>query len=227
MKDIKSYLIDFVEGRVSVPEFIEHCESHPELLDYLTSVADPETQSCNGHYEIDENGRYKFIVDQPYNAKATIEFLLNLNDPDTLGKYLNIHDHIARVLTATFPEEPIKVDQTLRDKFRFMISACPGYIGGTEVDHLIEEQLELLPEGLSKAERTKLFKERMKEIFHIEGRKFPYWVQSPDWPMGSNGKPMRFVKQIRAKGKLAIVSFTTYYFVDVETGEQRIVEQFS
>ena len=62
----------------------------------------------------------------------------------------------------------------------------------------------------------------------IEGRKYPYWVQSPDWPIGTGNKPMRFVKLIRAKGKLYDqLMFTTYVFEDVDTGEQRTIDQFT
>ena len=229
MESYKSYLIDFVEGRVSAPEFIAHCEKHPEVLEYLTHVADPRTPCGNGHYEVGEDGKYIFIVDEPYNASEVHRSILNApTGGSILGLYLNVHGHIARVLTATFPNEGIKVDQTLNDKFMFLITACPGSIGGTEVEHLIEEQLALLPEGASKAERTKLFKERIKALFHIEGRKYPCWVQSPDWPIGTEGKPMRFVKQIRAKGKLYdMIMHTTYIFEDVDTGEQKSIVQFA
>ena len=42
MIEIKKYLIDFAEGRISVSDFIEYSKEHPEILDFLTNIADPK-----------------------------------------------------------------------------------------------------------------------------------------------------------------------------------------
>ena len=41
-------------------------------------------------------------------------------------------------MTTAFPEDGIVIDQTLSEKFDFMLDACPEYIGGPEVDHLLD-----------------------------------------------------------------------------------------
>lgn len=69
------------------------------------------------------------------------------------------------------------------------------------------------------SERTKAGKEAFWEVFHIKNRKFPRWVQGPAWPMGKNS-PMEYLGQ-RRDGELVALRFR-----DVDTGEDRIVEQF-
>lgn len=62
-------------------------------------------------------------------------------------------------------------------------------------------------------------KETLWNAFHIKDRKFPRWVQEADWPMGKNS-PMEYLGQ-RKDGELVALRFR-----DVDTGEERIVEQF-
>ena len=109
-----------------------------------------------------------------------------------------------------------------------MLDACPEYIGGPEVDHLLDELLETLPEGLSKTKRVKLYREKLKELFPMRDKKYPRWVQEAEWPISESGKPMRFVAQKKANGKAyAEIMLTHYIFEDVDTGEQRIINQFT
>ena len=75
---------------------------------------------------------------------------------------------------------------------------------------------------------TPLMSNIIKELFHIESNKYPRWIQSPEWPIGENGVPMRFVSQKRKKGKeYETILYTEFLFEDVKTGEQRVVEQFT
>ena len=93
---------------------------------------------------------------------------------------------------------------------------------------VIEDILDSVPETLPKSKRIKEVKSRIKEAFHVSGIIYPRWVQEAEWPVSPNGKPMRFVKQKRKKGKeYENMLYTLFYFEDVDTGEERIVEQFT
>ena len=35
---IKEYLYDFTEGRISVPQFLDDIEKHPEILDWIQEL---------------------------------------------------------------------------------------------------------------------------------------------------------------------------------------------
>ena len=78
------------------------------------------------------------------------------------------------------------------------------------------------------SKRIKEVKSRIKAAFHVSGIIYPRWVQEAEWPVSPNGKPMKFVKQKRKKGKeYENMLYTLFYFEDVDTGEERVVEQFT
>lgn len=58
----------------------------------------------------------------------------------------------------------------------------------------------------------------LNELFHIEDKKYPHWVQEPEWPMGEKS-PMKFIGQERTGER---VRFT---FRDADTDEERVIEQ--
>ena len=62
--DIKSYLIDFAEGRINVSDFIEYSKEHPEILDFLTNIADPKFKTTIVHKEIGDNGWSQYIPEE-------------------------------------------------------------------------------------------------------------------------------------------------------------------
>lgn len=221
-------MIDFTEGRVCVPDFIEYCEKHPEILDFLTKIADPKFKTCIVHKRINENGFAQFIPEElPFDANLFLTEQLKAND-GRLGAYLNIHSLFSQVLTTAFPDEHIVIDRTLIDKFKFVLEACPEHIGGQEVEDLLERILESLPANFSKTKRIKIYKEQLKLLFHLEPNKYPRWVQGAEWPMGEDDVPMKFISQKRKRGKAyENMFYTEFLFEDVKTGKQRAVEQFT
>lgn len=223
----KQFWVDFAEGRIDVPGMLAETEKRPELLDWLTGIADPKFKTTVVHRETDEDGYTTYTPEElPFDAKMQIEEYIHRDRGGNLGKFLNVHDLFSRVLTTAFPDEGIVIDQRLSKKFGFMLDACPEYIGGPEVDHLLEELLEELPTDLSKAKRVKLYKEKVKDLFPMAGKKYPRWVQEAEWPLSSSGKPMRFVEQ--KKGEHYKTTMQTYFiFEDTDTGETRTVEQFT
>ena len=84
------------------------------------------------------------------------------------------------------------------------------------IDRIIAE----VPENMPKTKRKKLVKDKIKEAFHVTGRSYPRWIQSPEWPM-SGGVPMKFVGTvIKCGGEVY-----EHHFADVETGERCTVEE--
>ena len=228
MIEIKKYLIDFAEGRISVPDFIKYSNEHPEILDFLTNIADPKFRTTIVHKKIGDDGWPQYIPEElPFDAKLDLQEELKTGG-GILGKYLNIHGVFSNVLVTAFPNDNIVIDETLHNKHLFMLDVCPEYIGGEEVDNLLMDLLETLPDNLSKTKKVKFYKEQLKSLFHIELNKYPRWIQEAEWPMGEDGIPMRFISQKRKKGKTyETMLFTEFLFEDVKTGKQRIVEQFT
>ncbi len=228
MIEIKKYLIDFAEGRISTPDFIKYSQEHPEILDFLTKIADPKFKTTVVHKTIGENGMPQYVAEElSFDAKLFIDEQRKRAN-GSLELHLNIHGLFSSVLVTAFPDYNIVVDETLRNKHLFMLDACPEYIGGEEVDDLLVDLLQTLPDNLSKTKKVKLYKEQLKSLFHIESNKYPRWIQEAEWPMGEDGIPMKFISQKRKKGKsYDTMLFTEFLFEDVKTGKQRIVEQFT
>ena len=129
---------------------------------------------------------------------------------------------------AVFGDDPaLWITGAVRNSSGRVESVC---IGGVEVEEagIIEDILNSVPETLSESKRIKEVKSRIKKTFHVSGIVYPRWVQEAEWPVSASGKPMRFVKQKRKKGKeYENMLYTLFYFVDPDTGEERIVEQFT
>lgn len=232
MDEMKRFWIDFVEGRISVPEMLRQTEEKPELLDWLTSIADPKFKTYTVQKETVEGFYPRYTpIEHPFDAKLQIQVYVYEGQGgggSELGRHLNIHGYFSQVITTAFPDDGIVVAETLHEKFMFMLDACPQYIGGHEVDHLLDELLEEIPAELSKTKRAKLYKEKIKAMFHVTGKKFPCWVQDAQWPISPSGRPMRFLEQKRKKGKAyANMLYTQFVFEDVDTGEIRVIEQFT
>lgn len=220
MTNIKQFVIDYIEGRVPSKDFINILWQDDSIFEWLQSIV-PE--GMIGYYDIVSSSGETQEVICPYDVKRTVEKLINLKGGTRLGKELDIHYEISQLLIKALPNESIKEDKTLEKKFNFLLDACPDYIDGEEVNEseILERLLNELPEGLNKKQRIKLFKEKIKAEFHVEGQKYPRWIQGGEWPY-SNGKPMRYLGQkSKAKGE-----YYEYYFEDIETKERRTVTQF-
>ena len=103
-----------------------------------------------------------------------------------------------------------------------MLTVCPEYIGGTEIETagIIDNIYDKLPQSLSQSKRCALFKKQLKTIFHVTDKRYPRWIQEPEWPMGKLS-PMKFVKQqSRFKGEARL-----YTFQDVDTNEFKTIFQ--
>ena len=170
---------------------------------------------------------YTTIQETPYNVKS---MYFRNKTKSKLWTYVNIQSWLFRLMSELYPEDVIKKDESLYEKASFMIDVCPEYVEGHEIDEagIIEAIIEQVPEALPKSKRTKQIKKLIKKEFHIKGAKFPRWVQGGEWPVSKSGKPMRFVEQKRKKGKAyENMLYTIFVFEDVDTLEQRIIEQFT
>ena len=105
-------------------------------------------------------------------------------------------------------------------EYSFRLDVCPEYYEGCEVESAISEKLlEIFYSGGTMAARKQAARAWLREYFHIEGKHRPYWAQGGQWPMGKNS-PMQYISRKR-DGELVQLLFR-----DVDTSEERTVEQF-
>ncbi len=74
------------------------------------------------------------------------------------------------------------------------------------------------PQGLTYAQKLKWGSFKIKDLFRYVNKK-PSWIQQPEWPI-KDGTPLLFVCQ-----KTAEEGFEQFFFFDVKTGEEVVIEQ--
>ena len=226
MNNIKKYIYDFVEGRVNAKDFITEIEKDPSVIAWMQSIVPPGKQM---QIPVPANPGDPYRPYRTENVPYDVAYQIwiwcrNASVSSgfrkaSLAHQLNVHGEIARLMAEAFPDDPPKPDPTLHDKFCFLLDVCPSYIGGSEVEEsgILEEILNAVPKDLSKTAAKKWAKERIKELFHIKGRHYPYWIQEPEWPV-FQGKPMEYVRTVRDS-----VEYQTHVFRDPHTGVERFV----
>lgn len=108
------------------------------------------------------------------------------------------------------------------DEFIFFLGVIPYAIEGSEAERYVHLEIApRFPSTLSKTARIKLIKAAIKEEFRTETKSFPRWLQSSEWPLGSDGKPAIYLGNKR-KFNGEVVE---YYFRDGATNEQITITQ--
>ena len=218
MQDIKQYVIDYVEGRVPSKEFRSKIVTDSSIVKWLQSIV-PKEKEMLIIEGIDDYGK-AIIKYVPYN----VEYMIQNNwkcPKGTTGKELNMIHEIFRLLKEAFPELNLVIDKTLDNKFNFILDACPEYLDSVEIENagILDNLMDEIPNTLPKTKRINEFKKKLKEMFYVEGQKYPRWIQSSEWPLSKTGKPTKFLRQ-KSKGEI-----TYYYFLDVDTNEEIEVMQ--
>lgn len=221
---MKKYVKDFIEGRVEPRTFITESLENPEVLNWIQTII-PEGATFDKAIRTQrEDGLLDIAIEKgiPYDIHDEWEER-KFYGIYTTGEMLNIHHTLTRFYSIAFPNEELTPDNSIEERFVFFLETVPEYIGGEEIDsnRILESLYESLPEGLGKTKMKKMFKDMVKEKFHIEGRKYPFWLQSPEWPLGKDNEPMKYVS---SKGNMQM---KTYIFEDVKTAEKKEIVQFT
>ena len=196
-------IIKFVEGDITIAEFMDQLKKELELQQYLRENM-PKTLLRFRDIEISNND----IVDCFQKTFCWKK----------IGDALSIH-----YLVKTWLKENnilAKPTEIYSEKFGFLLDVKPDYINGEQAESLIDEIIQSVPETMSKTKRIKEIKAKIKEAFHVEDKKYPRWAQDTDWPFSKTGKPLKYLSR-KTDGDLV-----QHTFVDVDTGEETIVEEF-
>ncbi len=207
MENAKNIVFDFIAGNISPGEFIQKLNTTNDIYNYLQSII-REKALCLAGFE-----------DSPYDVRVVLGWIMADDNCSRYFTYLNLHHEISRLLREAYPEKTFEISTSIEDRYNFYLLSIPDYIKGVEVTHFIDDIIDSFPSDMKKGERVKRCTEELKKAFHIEGRKFPRWLRGAEWPMGSGGVPMRFVKQERIEGGCR------YIFIDIKNDEKRIIEQ--
>jgi hypothetical protein len=215
-------VLDYITGKVDSEVFKEAWYASPEIGLWLECLIDLKSP-LPPEWENAPLGMYRLMIHKHYDGSLLkcIESseAFKADYGTKLPKWLEIgwyFDLIASIIVIAFPEiTPTTIYENERDFYRNTVG---DYIGGVAVEECIANTIQQYPPSMPKTKRKKEAKAAIRALFHIEGSKYPQWIQEPAWPMGKYS-PMAYVSRKR-NGELV-----QFLFQDVDTHEIKVVEQ--
>lgn len=205
-------IIDFVSGKLTYAQFETMFTEDPTIWDLAQSLLTPEIMENADHPFWSRSNRSRLESNNYIVQYACLAF-----GYDALGQ-VTTHRMLGELVSYRYPDVVLRDPPALSaDDLREKLGM--DYLGGAEVDGLIDELLRGKPDDISVSKFLTTVKQQLRALFHLTPRKYPRWVQEPEWPMGSQS-PMAFVSQQKT-GELM-----EYTFQDADTRQQRIVRQF-
>ena len=212
-------VIDYVSGKISSELFKELWYSDDSIQKWVDGLIDlrselkPEWANLPYH-------EYRMAIHKHYGG-SPLKFIIASEKSRHAyrPKWLDIGWHfqtIAAVVVVAYPN--VKPTNYYDNEQDFYVSSIGSYIGGGEVENVVFDLLNQFPATMGKKKRRTEAKKAINNYFHIEGTKYPRWVQEPEWPMGKNS-PMEYISQKRSGDRVR------FLFKDVDTGEIREIEQ--
>lgn len=162
-------VLDFVEGRLSPLDFVEHFRSNPRFQNLLEN--DPHRPA---HTYIGA-GTYTFLESCDFDEPGGI-----LNAQAALSEYLE-RNHINHTPTSQYS-----------DFYDVLISAYPPWLS-PDTKYL---QQYVLPSrsGREGDDLKQWLQDELSKRFRYMSS-LPDWIQNPEWPI-SNGRPLVFLGQL-------------------------------
>lgn len=204
----------FLSGKMCISEFKTLYKSDPMIKKEIDSIIQDDAKK-NPEHSLWRKISYEAFEEVEFSLSRSLEEDGAFNG--SLGDDLNLHGLISSFYKYYHPD--FKSTEIYVKRYEFYLEAVSEYYEGPEVrsllDSVIRDNLSIIP----KTKRIRETKAWLKELFHVDDGKRPYWIQGPEWPMGTKS-PMKYVKRV-GKGEEA-----DYYFEDVDTKEIRIVTQY-
>jgi hypothetical protein len=234
---IKPIIHDFVVGLTPMDVFAELLRQDDAIVDYLQSIVDyiaeqdidVQRASEARPYIADLILKYRELSNRMQRLAPdycpTVKQYLGKHCPQTAGGAIVIHGTVADI----YYQIDSKAQRTNQyiEAYSFSLEVLPSYLGGADAENYISRCIiAKLPANLSKSAKKKLVKEEIKRLFKTETKGFPRWIQAAQWPMGTDNLPMVFRKQVKHKAVTEHDDYVEYFFVDEQTGEERVIRQY-
>lgn len=178
MEDLQ-IAINFVEGNIPVEEFMGRAMEDASLFETLQTLIPPGTTRC-----VQKIIGGKLITQSvTYDIK---EYCTELYATGTLDARVNIFAAVRDAVLSKYPNTT--VNQSLIEKFVFILNHTPNYIGGADAEIVLEQ----IYDSMGIAKKPKIYKEIVKDTFMC-ANKPPIWIQAPEWPVNAKGEPFQFL----------------------------------
>ena len=191
-------LVGFAEGRIDAPAL-------------EAALATGEMKALLGVFE---ESRYPALTNH-YRR------LFNNQDRTTLGGLVNAEGIIEGFLKKA--EIEFRPAGRFGNVYSLILKSVPAYLDPPM--EFMTEKVILFESDLSEAQKKKLIRQRLKELFKYVDKP-PRWIQGADWPI-RDGKPMIFLGQLPIDApELFHDKGAAYLFFDPDKGNFETVTQF-
>jgi len=181
---------DLLEGKCDVKEFMCTYMNDDKLYDYVqnlipkNAIPDPSNEYWSKCIMRSGLECYNFDVRQMLYAHCGYG--------EQEENQREIFNTIRALYLWVYPKQ--KCTNIYDDRINFYLDLEQNCFGGPEVAPLIKTVSREYFGVRPKSTRKNIAKAKILEIFHVEGKIRPRWIQGPQWPMGQYS-PMRFISQ--------------------------------
>ena len=199
MKKEYQVIVDYVEGKLSANKFKFLLSTDINLITALKRKMSSDYLFLS---------RYNFSL---YNYLMNEHEFVNRD-----WESITVCNMLQEVLCAYLDDKNIhyNIFSTYKNRYMFLLNIQPTWLDIND-DSIFQQIIDDIPQNLSKSQRVKLGKEKVRALFKYD-KTYPRWIQDPEWPI-VNGKPLVFSHQEKVKGEDL---HTYYYFYDEDTKEQ-------
>lgn len=234
----------FVKGEMDISTFMAHYRDSEEISAYLEWVIDsvalnqiPIKRRTVFMRNVNQNKPFQM---RSYAEQFIKEYAQSFHDlsekwkenPPKVGQYLSslspvtvlgafkVHAIVSDIYYQIDPAETRT--EKYHEEYEFLLDVLPRYLaGGICAENYVSQYiLSKYPTSMKKSERKRLVKEEIKNAFKRDCKGFPRWIQMPEWPIGTDEKPMIYM------GQKAFDHHTEYYFRSGCSNEKHTVRQW-
>ena len=229
----------FVSGKIDITTFFCIYTQSDDLADYLNIIIDyiadnniPIKRRTVLIKNVNHNKPFEMpsFVERFINKYVRDLKAIDISDswrdnPPKAGSYIKTLSYstaygaymIHNIVSDIYFQIDPNLERTERydSEYEFTLDVLPAYLaGGVSAENYISQYIiSKYPVTMKKAERKKLIKDEIKKTFKRECKGYPKWIQSPEWPLGSDGIPMIYI------GQKSFGDRSEYYFRDPCTGK--------
>lgn len=238
---------DYLNGKVSGQDFIAAARANPEIPAWFQDLIPAGAEVLDGihWYERVTDGInwYERVTDggvghshcvssHPFWRKVHDGLCLDIlsdtvdmheyfritTDFNKPGKRLNAYIFLFSLARTRYPD--LQESNRFDKEFGFYLDVLGDTYDGPEIEEILDKTLyNIYQKPGTLKERKREAKQFIRSFFHTEDRRYPYWAQGAEWPIGVHSA-MKYVSRKRDGDRVQ------FLFRDVDTGEEKIVEQF-
>lgn len=211
-KEALKIFMDYLTGVMSTEDFWARYTTDERLQNAL--INDKKRNKPYKYYALNGQLCYMKLNDKKY--KFNPDTLLDVVDINNLSDRYQLYSVINRYAIERGISEKDSVNADIK-VYTDLYKMQPSWVEVEDVSYLQKIFAEA-PEGLTYAQKLKWGCFKIRDLFRYVNKK-PNWIQQPEWPI-KDGTPLLFAYQ-----KTAEEGFEQFFFFDVKTGEEVVIEQ--